>query len=180
MRGRFRFVPRDRWSRRGACGGVAVQQCRDVGQEAGAARPAVPLSPLCCRCQSRCAQVCRLHDGPCLAEAGGVRRGAAGVERGGLGRGRRGSAVGAGGGGGEQEERQRTGGGGRRRRRAEKEKGGGGREQEMGGDRGNRVEGEGVIAKMAWGDFHKNDKILEFLLLRVEINFSLRAYSKNM
>ena len=30
------------------------------------------------------------------------------------------------------------------------------------------------------GDFHKNDKILEFLLLRVEINFSLRAYSKNM
>ena len=59
--------------------------------------------------------------------------------------------MGAGGGGGEQEERQRAGGGGgdgggRRRRR-----GGGGREQEMGGERGNRVEGEGVIAKMACG-----------------------------
>ena len=37
-------------------------------------------------------------------------------------------------------------GGGRRRRRGD-----GGREQERGGDRGNRVEGEGVIVKMACG-----------------------------
>ena len=149
------FVPRDRWSRRGACGSVALQQCRDVGQEAGAARPAVPLSPPRCRCRPRCAQVYRLHDGPCLAEGGGVRRGAAGVERERRGWGEGGvdlprelavaeesrrSASRRGVGGGD--------GGGRRRRR-----GGGGREQERGGDRGNRVEGEGVIAKMVCGVF---------------------------
>ena len=174
------FVPRDRWSRRGACGGVAVQQCRGVGQEAGAAgrasvSPALPL-PIALRAGlatprrpvprgGRRGEEGRRR----CRERGGVGERAAWICRGSWRWRRRAGGAPAGGGGGGA-------GGGQRRRR-----GGGGREQERGGDRGNRVEGEGVIAKMACGViFIKNDKILEFLLLRVEINFSLRAYSKNM
>ena len=64
--------------------------------------------------------------------------------------------------------------------------GGGEGERAAAGSR--RGEGIGGTGWREWGYcknglrgvFHKNDKILEFLLLRVEINFSLRAYSKNM
>ena len=88
--------------------------------------------------------------------------------------------AGAGGSGGEQEEhRQREKARRRRRRRRQR----GGREQrwrENGREEREGVRvcdlGRGLLQKRSAGFFYKNDRILEFFLLLVEIKISWRVY----